>query len=128
MRACAGFRSSECTRKYPDHVWTGPDPDRCGLQRLGDGGSIINDTCTPARCTQRLLIAEVAQQVEADCDEQAWALLCEAQQEAKVRVHSVHCWQHIRNIFLAAMSKVHVAVVVIVVAVVVAAAAAADRR
>ena len=94
-----------CTRLFPDHVWTGPDPERCGLQRLGGGGGVINDTCTPARCTQRLLCAEVARQVVEKYDAVAWAALSDAEQEAAVRTHSHHCWQHIRNIFLSAMTK-----------------------
>jgi len=70
-----GWRAM-CAKLYPDHVWTGPDPERCGLQRLGGGGAVISDTCTPARCTQRLLIAEVARQVAAKTV--GWAQLSEA--------------------------------------------------
>ena len=93
---------AECKRMYPNHMWTGPDPARCGLQRLGGGGAIQSDTCTPARCTKRLLAAEIAKQVkEKHLD---WAQLSEEAQEAAIRVHTHDCWQHIRNIFLKAMS------------------------
>ena len=98
---------AKCLEMFPEHRWTGPDPERCGLQRLGGGGAIINDTCTPARCTQRLLIAEVARQVQAKHPD--WGSLSEAQQEAAVRCHALHCWQHMRNIILAAMQKAQAA-------------------
>ena len=93
---------AECRRMFPNHTWSGPDPWLCGLQRLGGGGAIQSDTCTPARCTKRLLAAEIARQVEEKHPD--WAALSEEAQEAAVRVHCHDCWQHIRNIFLAAMS------------------------
>jgi hypothetical protein len=99
-----GWRAT-CKRLFPNHIWTGPASVRCGLQRLGNGGGIITDTCTPARCTQRLLCAEIARQVVEKYDSAAWAALSEAEQEAAVRTHAHHCWQHIRNIFLSAMTK-----------------------
>ena len=55
---------AECKSMYPDYEWTGPKAERSGLQRLGGRGSIISDTCSTALCTQRLLIAEVARQIE----------------------------------------------------------------
>jgi hypothetical protein len=91
-----------CKRMFPEHKWTGPDPARCGLQRLGGGGAIQSDTCTPARCTKRLLAAEIAKQVKAKHPD--WASLSEEAQEEAIRVHTHDCWQHIRNIFLKAMS------------------------
>ena len=93
-----------CKRMFPKHVWTGPDPERCGLQRLGGGACIITDTCTTARRTQELLIKMVAAQVQAKVGPTAWAAMTEEEQAAAVRCHAVHCWQHIRNIFLAPMS------------------------
>jgi hypothetical protein len=91
-----------CKRMYPNHKWSGPDPIRCGLQRLGGGGAIQSDTCTPARCTKRLLAEQIAKQVaEKNPD---WVSLSEAEQEEATRVHCQDCWQHIRNIFLAAMT------------------------
>jgi hypothetical protein len=93
---------AECKALFPDHVWTGPKAECCGLQRLGDGGSVISDTCTPARCTQRLLVAEVARQIEEKHPN--WASLGEAEQEKAVRMHTQHCFNHIRNIFLKPMA------------------------
>ena len=37
-------------RLFPSLEWTGPDAERCGLQRLGGGGAVISDTCTQVRC------------------------------------------------------------------------------
>ena len=97
----AGWEAT-CKEMHPDHKWTGPDPVRCGLQALGHGGAIQSDTCTPARCTKRLLAAEVARQVKEKHPD--WGSLSDADQDAAVRVHCHDCWQHIRNIFLKAMS------------------------
>jgi hypothetical protein len=94
---------AKCEEMFPNHAWTGPDPARCGLQALGGGGAVISDTCTPARCTQRLLAAEVAKQVQDKHPD--WASLSEEEQGEAVRVHCQDCWNHIRNIFLTAMSK-----------------------
>jgi hypothetical protein len=96
---------AECEKRFPKHVWTGPDPERCGLQRLGGGGGIITDTCTPARCLQNLLIAEVGRQVKSKYNPASWLQLSEAQQEAAMRAHAHHCANHVRNIWLAALSK-----------------------
>ena len=38
-----GWRA-ECERRFPKHNWTGPDTERCGLQRLGGGDGFITDT------------------------------------------------------------------------------------
>ena len=61
-----------------------------------------SDTCTPARCTKRLLIEEVVRQVQAKHGD--WNSLSDEDKEAAVRMHTHDCWQHIRNIFLSAMS------------------------
>lgn len=101
-REFLGLWQAVCKRLYPNHVWTGPDPARCGLQRLGGGGAVQSDTCTPARCTKRLLIEEVVRQVQAKHGD--WNSLSDEDKEAAVRMHTHDCWQHIRNIFLSAMS------------------------
>ena len=95
----------ECEQRFPDHKWTGPDPERCGLQRLGGGGGFISDTCTSARCLQNLLIVECGRQVKEKYDPAEWLQLTEAEQEAAMRAHAHHCANHIRNIWLAALSK-----------------------
>ena len=91
-----------CKRMHPNHKWSGPDARLCGLQRLGCGGAIQSDTCTPARCTKRLLAEQIAKKVAEKHPD--WATLSEAEQDEATRVHCHDCWQHIRNIFLSAMS------------------------
>ena len=91
-----------CKELYPDHEWTGPKAEDCSLHRLGGGGSVISDTCSGAQKTSRLLVAEVARQVELKHPD--WATLSEAEQEAAVKAHTQHCFNHIRNIFLKPMS------------------------
>ena len=91
-----------CKQLYPNHKWSGPEARLCGLQRLGSGGAIQSDTCTPARCTKRLLAEAIAKQVAEKHEN--WAELSESQQEEATRVHCQDCWQHIRNIFLSAMA------------------------
>ena len=100
---------AETLKLFPSHVWTGPDPERCGMQRLGGGGAVISDTCTPARKTQRLIVDEVARQVKSKMDPEVWAAMSAAEQEQAVKMHMVHCWNHIRNIFLKAMSTAQAA-------------------
>ena len=90
-------------RMFPSLEWTGPGVEQCGLQRLGGGGAVISDTCTPARKTKRLLILMVAKQIEEKHPN--WGELSSVEQEEAVRVHTHDCWQHIRNIFLGPMSK-----------------------
>ena len=87
-----GGWEAKCKQMFPNHKWTGPDPARCGLQRLGGGGAVQSNTCTPARCTKRLLAAEIAQQVVAkhpNCD-----ALSEAEQARALSVYCHDCWQH----------------------------------
>ena len=98
-----GWRDT-CRRLHPDHAWTGPDPELCGLQRLGGGGAFISDTCSCARKTTGLLITEVARQVKAKYDPAAWAALSEAEQATAITAHATHCWHHIRNIVLKTQS------------------------
>ena len=51
-----------------------------------------------------ILIAMVKKQVEERHAPADWARLSDAEKEAAVRCHAAHCWQHIRNIFLAPMA------------------------
>ena len=98
-----GWRDT-CRRLHPDHAWTGPDPELCGLQRLGGGGAFISDTCSGARKTTGLLLAEVARQVKAKYEPAAWAALSEAEQATAITAHATHCWHHIWNIVLKTQS------------------------
>jgi hypothetical protein len=89
-------------------MWTGPDPARLGLHRLGGGGGLMSDTCTPARKTKRCLQERIAACVkEAAGDD--WMTLSEAEQAACVRTHVISCMNHVRNIFLAEMSRAQAA-------------------
>ena len=93
---------------YPEEKWTGPDPTRLGLHRLGGGGGLMSDTCTPARKTKRCLQERIAACVkEAAGDD--WMTLSEAEQAACVRTHVISCMNHVRNIFLAEMSRAQAA-------------------
>lgn len=49
---------------FPSDTWTGPDPSKCSLHRLGGGGAIITDTCNAARRSRQLLAEEIAKQVK----------------------------------------------------------------
>ena len=75
VRAFLEGWEAACKHMFPDHKWQGPDPALCGLQRLGGGGAVQSDTCTPARCTKRLLAAEIARQVREKHPD--WASLSE---------------------------------------------------
>ena len=90
---------------HPAVAWTGPDAARCSLHRLGGGGAIMSDTCNAARCAKRLLGEEIARQVEQELGHATWASMSAMEQEAATRTHAQDCWQHIRNIVLAEMSR-----------------------
>lgn len=95
---------------YPHNVWTGPDPSRCSLHRLGGGGGLVTDTCTTARKARKLLAEAIAEQVQSHTGSEDWEAMSEEQQAAAVRTHEVDCWQHLRNIFLAEMSSAQVSI------------------
>eukprot|EP00966_Prymnesium_polylepis_P163835 3787470-Prymnesium_polylepis.1 len=65
----------------------------------------MSDTCNGARCAKRLLALLVAEEVEEDLGSDKWASMTEPEREAAIRTHQHDCWQHLRNIFLAEMSK-----------------------
>jgi hypothetical protein len=90
---------------FPGAEWTGPDPAACSLHRLGGGGALISDTCSTARSARKLLADAIRTQVEAHLGSEAWVAMSEEEREAASRTHHVDCWQHLRNIFLAEMSR-----------------------
>lgn len=93
----------------PGEAWTGPDVSGCSLGRLGGGGALISDTCNAARKAKQLLADLIASQVEEHVGAEKWAALSESERQTAVRTHQVDCWQHIRNIFLAEMSRAQAA-------------------
>lgn len=92
---------------FPGETWTGPVPvpALCSLNRLGDGGALISDTCSTARKSRVLLGQLIAKQVEERLGKDAWDAMSEADRVTATRTHQVDCWQHLRNIFLAEMSS-----------------------
>lgn len=97
-----------CECMFPTDTWTGPDPAQCSLHRLGGGGAIVTDTCNTARKSRELLAELIARQVEEHLGPEQWEGMSEAEQSYAVRTHNVDCWQHLRNIFLAEMSRAQV--------------------
>lgn len=93
---------------FPGETWTGPDAARCSLHRLGGGGAIITDTCNAARRARQLLQETIASQVEEHLGTETWDAMSQEERERAVRTHQVDCWQHLRNIFLAEMSRAQV--------------------
>ena len=47
----------------------------------------------------------VKEQVKAKVSPTEWESMTDAEKDAAVRCHAAHCWQHIRNIFLAPMAS-----------------------
>eukprot|EP00966_Prymnesium_polylepis_P279670 6461100-Prymnesium_polylepis.1 len=89
---------------FPGECWTGPDPEDLGLHQLGGGGGLASDTCSTARKTRRLLKERIAALVQEALGSE-WDKLDEEAQAARVRVHVIDCYNHMRNIFLAEMSR-----------------------
>lgn len=96
-------------KMFPDAEWTGPNPDNCSLHKLAGGGALMSDTCNAARKTKRLLRELIQKQAEAahrrDIGDEAWEALSEEEREEKLRVHSLDCHHHLRNIWLGHMSR-----------------------
>ena len=61
----------------PDFKHDIPAPSELTIAKLGGGGAISTDTCNQARKLRRLLRAEVAKAVEAECGAERWADMSE---------------------------------------------------
>lgn len=95
-------------RMFPTEEWTGPNPANCSLHRLGGGGALITDTCNTARKSRELLAELIARQVQEHVGVEAWSAMTVEERGRAVCTHNVDCWQHMRNIFLAEMSRAQV--------------------
>ena len=88
--------------------WEGPDPSEHGPHKLS-GALLLNDTCSPARCTAKLIREAVAAAVEAYIigkkGQAAWTKMPPHKQAAKKTLYLGDCWQHMRNIFIDHMTK-----------------------
>lgn len=65
----------------------------------------MSDTCNAARKAKKLLADLIAREVEMDLGSEQWNRLSEDEQKSATRTHQCDCWQHLRNIFLAEMSR-----------------------
>lgn len=90
---------------FPYEEWTGPDPAQCSLARLGGGGAIMGDTCNTAQLSKKKMAQAIAETVEESMGPEKWAALSDEERDTATRTHLQDCWQHLRNIFLAEMSK-----------------------
>lgn len=64
----------------------------------------MSDTCNSARLAKKLLAELISQQVR-DVLGDKWETMSEGERDAAVRTHQCDCWQHLRNIMLAEMSR-----------------------
>lgn len=94
---------------FPDVPWTGPDVQNCSLHRLAGGGALMSDTCNSARKTRRLLGELIQKQAEASLREShgddGWESMAEEERAKLLRVYSLDCHHHLRNIWLGHMSR-----------------------
>lgn len=79
-------------------------PTNIGLHRLNEDTVLMTDTCNGARCTKRLLMEAVMETIKTKMGLEAWNRLTEEERNAKYRVYRGDCWQHLRNILIAAMA------------------------
>lgn len=95
-------------RLFPDNVWTGPDVDNCSLHRLAAGGALMSDTCNAARKTKKLLTGLIQKQAESAFREtygdEAWESKPDDARTEMLRVYSLDCQHHLRNIWMGHMS------------------------
>ena len=82
----------------------GPEPQQVGLHRLSENTLLVSDTCNGARKLKKLLAGMAEAAGRAKIGEEAWALLSEAEREAKVKTHLGDCNGHLRNIVIKAMT------------------------
>ena len=94
---------------FPGEPWTGPNPERLRIGRLAGGGALIGDTCSTQQKVQRLLEEMIAKDAIEIIGAEAWVAMGEKEQAHATRVHQLECWQHMRNIFLNAMSSAQAA-------------------
>lgn len=67
----------------------------------------MSDTCNSARLAKKLLATLIAEEVRQHYGDQ-WETMSEAERESATRTHQCDCWQHVRNIMLAEMSRAQV--------------------
>lgn len=101
----------EQLRKVYEHrfghgSWPGPNPERIGLDLLGERCLLMTDTCNTAKLSRTLLEAAVTKAVEEKHGAAAWAAMSEDQRADKATALGGDCWQHMRNIMLDAGSAV----------------------
>lgn len=90
--------------KHGAHSWPGPKACRLGYHRLANS-LIMSDTCSAARAAKQQIIDRVATEVEKlSCTNTAWNDLSDDEKEKAKRCYVGDCMQHLRNIFLDAMS------------------------
>lgn len=64
----------------------------------------MTDTCNGARCTKRLLAELIMEKIKAKVGVEAWEAMNPEERERKYKVFRGDCWQHLRNIIIAAMA------------------------
>jgi hypothetical protein len=93
-------------KRFGRGSYPGPDPKRLGTDLLGEGCLLLTDTCNTARATRRCVQEMVAKAVEVKYGAEAWAALSSAERDSKALALNGGCWQHMRNIFLDAMTAI----------------------
>ena len=82
----------------------GPPVENIGLHRLCEDTVLMSDTCNAARCTKRLLGEAIMRTMQEKVGAEAWEKMSVDERNAKYRYYRADCWQHLRNILIAAMS------------------------
>jgi hypothetical protein len=97
---CDGYE-----KRFGKGSYTGPDPLNIGMRLLAENCILMTDTCTTARKTFRLVKDMITEAVKGALGDEAWeTLTTDEQKKLKNGALSGHCWQHMRNIFLDAMT------------------------
>ena len=83
----------------------GPSPENIGLHRLCEDTVLMSDTCFGARCTKRMLAAAIMQAIQEKVGTAAWEAMSVEERNKKYMVYKGDCWNHLRNIMIAAMAR-----------------------
>ena len=81
-----------------------PSHENIGLHRLAEDTVLMTDTCNSARCTRRLLLKAVVNNLKETVGAAAWDAMTDEERNTKYKTYTGDCFQHLRNIIIDAMA------------------------
>ena len=88
---------------YPGVSHSIPAASELSIAKLSRG-AITSDNCNGALKVKRLMVEQVQTAVKAEFTDAEWSALSSEQQTSRLLVLEVDCWNHLRNVWLGAMT------------------------